>query len=193
MKMLIFISKDSQFFKTIFKEFRTIVSVAILQKIRMIFISTMILFPCLVKAESIKPVEVDPVLMNSSFVFEIFPFPDLSLSGEQSNIQGIKKLVFPETFYATGVYNGTEFSRLSNDSLASFSPDCKGMVETLSNPMPNDCDYGKRDYAIEPLLSKAQRVDEGKEQLFWLFMFFITTAGSIVSSVIVNYRANNYY
>jgi len=130
-KVLFFISNAPQFLKAFSKNFRTIISIAVLQKIGVFFISTMIFFPSFVEADPIVESQVDPVFMNGSFVFEVLPFEFLPMSGNQTTLQAIEKMVFAEGCYALNAYNGTEFGRHLNESFTSFSSTGKSVVEDL--------------------------------------------------------------
>lgn len=176
MKPLFYISKTSQFFKAFFKEFGAVISITILPKIGVFFITAMILFPGFVKAESFKPREVVPVFMDGSFVFEELPFKSFSISGDQSAVQDIEKMVFAETFYASEVDSDSEFSGCFNESFASVPSGGKRVVETLvdqGNDSSND-NWGRD--SINHFFFGAEAENPFNHKLsvnFWFWLFVL--------------------
>ncbi len=65
----------SKIMKPLFKKFWPIYGQAVsLKKVRVFFASAVIFFPCSIQAEPINQSKMDSVLVNSSSVFEEFPF-----------------------------------------------------------------------------------------------------------------------
>lgn len=187
MNCLFFVSKAPQFFNTFFKEFGTIILIAVLPKIRIIFIPAMILFPCCVNAEASEPREIDSVFMNSSFMFEEFPLKFFSIPRDQASIQGIKEMIFPEVFYPGNVYGVSEFGGFLNQEITPGSSGGKSMVQPLTYPMTDNGDYSSSSDSIEPFLTIAEinnPLDHppGSSPLFWPICFFTSSFGSTISS-----------
>jgi hypothetical protein len=176
-KALFFISNASQFLKTLSKDFRPIVSIAILQKIGIFFISAMIILPSTVKAESSEPWQIDPVFMNGFFMDEVLPFEFFSISGNQATIQNIEEIVFAETLYTLNVDSRTEYGGFLDESSASVSPGGKGMVETLINQGGHKSNNEEGDDTVKPSFWDIQFDNPFKHEptdtlLWWLLLFF---------------------
>ena len=186
MGLLLFISKAPQLLKAFFKEFRAIISVAILQKIGIFFISTMIFFPGLVKADPFKQREIDSVFMNGFLVLEKLPFEPLSISRNQAAVQDVEKMIFAESFYAIDVYGGTEFDRRFNDCIAPISSGGKGMVKALVDQCTYEDQNKSEKDTVKPSFWSIQLENPFKHEptdtlLWWMMLFFVAFVWPFIS------------